>query len=86
MDCSRISGLPPSIEAPARKSAQIISKQYPRDLSDPSIAWETVLHAARFQAVSCRAAVWSSVYEQAWPYVICSSGLAFWCNARAWRR
>ena len=41
---------------------------------------------ARFQAVSCRAAVWSSVYEQAWPYAICSSGLAFWCNARAWRR
>lgn len=27
----------PSIEAPARKSAQIISRHYPRDLSEPSI-------------------------------------------------
>jgi len=27
MDGSRISGLPPSIEAPARKSVQIISRQ-----------------------------------------------------------
>jgi hypothetical protein len=31
------SGFPFSRFAPARKSAQIISRQYPRDLSDPSI-------------------------------------------------
>src|ERR1051326_5927403 len=34
---SRVSGSPLSRFAPARKSAQIISRQYPRDLSDPSI-------------------------------------------------
>jgi hypothetical protein len=37
MDCNRISGLPFSKFAPARKSAQIISRQYPRDLSVPGI-------------------------------------------------
>lgn len=33
VDCNRIFGLPLSRLAPARKSAQIIPKQYPRDLS-----------------------------------------------------
>ena len=36
-DCKGSSGLPSSRFAPARKSAQIISRQYPRDLSEPSI-------------------------------------------------
>src|SRR5580692_9576252 len=36
-DCSRASGFWFSRFAPARKSAQIISRQYPRDLSEPSI-------------------------------------------------
>src|SRR5512133_3692833 len=38
IDLSSISGVPFSRFAPARKSAQIISKQYPRDLSLPSIS------------------------------------------------
>src|SRR5271157_2822547 len=37
IDRNRISGWLPSRQAPARKSAQIISRQYPRDLSVPSI-------------------------------------------------
>src|SRR6266699_822374 len=37
MECSKMSGLPLSRFAPARKSAQIISKQKLRDLSLPSI-------------------------------------------------
>jgi len=37
MDSSKILGLPLSKRAPASKSAQIISRQYPRALSDPSI-------------------------------------------------
>src|SRR5437588_11718503 len=37
IECSSISGFPLSRFAPARKSAQIISRQYPRDLSLPSI-------------------------------------------------
>src|SRR3989454_12483141 len=37
MDCNSSSGSPLSRLAPARKSAQIISRQYPRDLSVPSI-------------------------------------------------
>src|SRR5690348_13006865 len=38
IDISSTSGLPWSRLAPARKSAQIISRQYPRDLSVPSIS------------------------------------------------
>src|ERR1019366_5676918 len=38
IELSRISGSPLSKCAPARKSAQIISRQYPRDLSVPSIS------------------------------------------------
>jgi hypothetical protein len=37
IDCSNISEFPSSRCAPARKSAQIISRQYPRDFSVPSI-------------------------------------------------
>src|SRR5438552_66759 len=37
MDCSSSSGSPLYRLAPARKSAQIISRQYPRDLSVPNI-------------------------------------------------
>jgi hypothetical protein len=37
-DCKRIPGFLFSRFAPARKSAQIISSQYPRNLSDPSIS------------------------------------------------
>src|SRR6266852_6900044 len=36
-ECKSTSGFPLSRFAPARKSAQIISRQYPRDLSLPSI-------------------------------------------------
>src|SRR5438270_13697465 len=37
MDCNSSAGSPWSRLAPAKKSAQIISRQYPRDLSVPSI-------------------------------------------------
>src|SRR6266704_4048312 len=37
IDCSSTSGSPLSRLAPARKSAQIISRQYPRDLWVPNI-------------------------------------------------
>ena len=38
IELSKISGLPFARFDPARKSAQIISRQYPRALSDPSVS------------------------------------------------
>ena len=50
MDSSKILGFPPSRCAPARKSAQIISRQYPRALSDPSMRAAVSRHIAEFAA------------------------------------
>jgi hypothetical protein len=37
IEYSSVAGSPLSRFAPAKKSAQIISRQYPRDLSEPNI-------------------------------------------------